>query len=337
MNPFGVNVAQAQYRAEKSGIKKIGQTAGLCVIGYVAVQNFIALVMMLLSLDTYYYTDAAFESCANIIYTILGVLVPFAIGGFYLRKKTGTEFLNFNKPKGGAASWLLVGFGLFTCLCADYVTSWIVTIAEYGGVELTSPEYGVPDDIPGRVIYTLSVAVIPPLCEELAMRGVVMQPLRKYGDKFAIIASAAVFAILHGNLVQAPFALMVGFVLGYIACVTESLWIPIVVHALNNLYSVITEFMIEDIKDEEALNKWYTIILVALYVVSIAMTAIYFLKKDGNLKLDKKITLLPGGQKAKAFMLNIPMIIAVIIMLVITSAYVSSGSDISSGITGFIS
>lgn len=71
------------------------------------------------------------------------------------------------------------------------------------------------------------------------MRGVVMQPLRKYGDWFAILTSAFVFALMHGNLVQAPFAFIAGIGLGYAVIASGSLWTGILIHLLNNSISVI--------------------------------------------------------------------------------------------------
>ena len=66
-----------------------------------------------------------------------------------------------------------------------------------------------------------------------------MGNLRKYGDKFALLASALVFAVMHGNLVQAPFALIAGFGLGYLSIKTGTIWTGIAIHAANNLISVI--------------------------------------------------------------------------------------------------
>ena len=88
--------------------------------------------------------------------------------------------------------------------------------------------------IPGRIIYALSVAVVAPLVEEFAMRGVVMQPLKKYGRWFAIIASSLVFGVLHGNFIQAPFALIAGIGIGYAVCVTDSIWTGVLIHFCNN-------------------------------------------------------------------------------------------------------
>ena len=71
------------------------------------------------------------------------------------------------------------------------------------------------------------------------MRGVVMQPLRKYGDRFAIVVSAVLFAALHGNMVQIPFAFVAGLALGYFAIITNSIWTSVAIHCLNNLSATV--------------------------------------------------------------------------------------------------
>jgi membrane protease YdiL (CAAX protease family) len=83
------------------------------------------------------------------------------------------------------------------------------------------------------------VAAVPALAEEFAMRGVVMQQLRRHGDRFAIITSAALFAVMHGNLIQAPFAFFLGLALGYFTVITGSIWTAISIHFLNNFFSVL--------------------------------------------------------------------------------------------------
>ena len=66
-----------------------------------------------------------------------------------------------------------------------------------------------------------------------------MQPLRRYGDAFAVAASSVIFALMHGNLIQAPFALIAGVGLGYFVISTGSIWTGVVIHFLNNLFSVV--------------------------------------------------------------------------------------------------
>ena len=82
----------------------------------------------------------------------------------------------------------------------------------------------------------------PALLEELVFRGFILQPLRRYGDWFAIITSALLFGLIHGNMTQAPFAILAGIALGYINIVSGSMWMNILLHFLNNLISVLYSF-----------------------------------------------------------------------------------------------
>lgn len=96
------------------------------------------------------------------------------------------------------------------------------------------PYYPAPFGVAETVLYFVQMAVLPALLEEILFRGVVMQSLRRFGDGFALVVSAILFAGLHGNLVQAPNALLSGLLLGYFALITGSLLAPMAMHFLNN-------------------------------------------------------------------------------------------------------
>lgn len=80
----------------------------------------------------------------------------------------------------------------------------------------------------------LYASVLAPLWEELMFRGWILRTLRPYGKRFAILGSAVLFGLFHGNLLQAPYALLVGLLLGYIT-VEYSLFWAIILHMFNNL------------------------------------------------------------------------------------------------------
>lgn len=313
-----------QERKEKREIRILGSIAGLCVIGYVIIQNILSEILYATPLAEYYENDAAFSSVVTIFFSLFGMLVPFGIGGYFLGKRSKTNVFNFEKPVSIPLMLAAVPFGFFICLVGNYVTSWFVTYMDMIGIELSSPDYAVPSDTGGRIIYAISIAVVPALVEEFAIRGAVLQPLRKYGDRFAILASALLFAVLHGNLIQAPFALIAGIGIGYAVCITNSIWTGVLIHFCNNFYSVITEFMIEDITDEAALNQVYMIMTVTLYIISILGSVVFVLLKNRR-KLMPSFTALRDRSKLFAYVTNIPMAIAIIIMFLITLLFISIG------------
>lgn len=306
---------------EKKGIKYIGRIAGRCIIGYVLIQNILSILIFSGPLGTLYETDPDFQSVTAIFFSLAGILIPFGIGGYFINKRTKTDVFNLGSPVSTKLMLAAIPFGFFICLVGNYVTSLFVNFMDTVGVHLTSPEYVVPSDFAGRFLYVITIAVVPPLVEEFAIRGVIMQPLRKYGDAFAIVASAFIFAVLHGNLIQAPFALIAGIGIGYAVCITNSVWTGVLIHAANNLYSVITEFMIEDITDEAMLDRVYLLTMITLYAVSILGSVVFIILRKRR-RIMPSFTVLSERRKMFSFVWSIPMIIALIIMFQITKTYI---------------
>lgn len=77
-------------------------------------------------------------------------------------------------------------------------------------------------------------AILAPISEEILFRGLIQRTLMPYGKKFAIFCSAVAFGLFHGNLLQAPYAFLVGLVLGYTAAEYSIAW-AMVLHMINNL------------------------------------------------------------------------------------------------------
>lgn len=73
-----------------------------------------------------------------------------------------------------------------------------------------------------------------PIAEELVFRGYIMRRLLPFGKEFAIVISAVLFGLIHGNFLQGSFAMGAGLVLGYIAVEYSMKW-SLVIHILNNL------------------------------------------------------------------------------------------------------
>lgn len=80
----------------------------------------------------------------------------------------------------------------------------------------------------------LYAGILAPIAEEILFRGLIQRTLLPYGKRFAILCSAFTFGIFHGNLLQSPYAFLVGLVLGYTAAEYSIAW-SMVLHMINNL------------------------------------------------------------------------------------------------------
>lgn len=87
----------------------------------------------------------------------------------------------------------------------------------------------------------LYVAFLGPFAEEVLFRGLVLRTLRPYGKGVAIVASALLFGLYHGNIVQIPYAFLVGLVLAYTTLEYSIFW-AVVLHVFNN-------FVLADLMD----------------------------------------------------------------------------------------
>lgn len=309
---------------EKKTLRKVGALCGVALLGYVLIQNIIALGIQLVGLWDKYTTDKFFQSGADIFLTFAGVLLPFTVINRIMKKYTGAEEPLVFERKTGRLSFLgAVISGVGMCMEANIVSSFFITFMGGLGFTLSSPEVPMPEGTEGFLLSFIRVVVVAAMAEELSLRGYVMGNLRKYGDNFAIGVSAVLFAIMHGNLIQSPFALIAGFTIGYFTVKTGTLWTAILIHGVNNFISLALSYIMEA-AGQEAGALITAMCIYALGTVGIIGTAI-FVKKNKNRPLYVGETVLSTGEKISAFFFNIPMIIAFLIMLYITSTYVNFG------------
>ncbi len=120
--------------------------------------------------------------------------------------------------------WLIFPAFCFFTLGANLLSSYAVRAL--GGT--------LPAVVPSVSLFVGAV-VIAPIAEELLFRGLLLRLFEGYGERFAILLSAVLFALAHGNLFQMPYALVAGVLLGYTATLAGGLFFPLAFHFLYNL------------------------------------------------------------------------------------------------------
>jgi len=80
----------------------------------------------------------------------------------------------------------------------------------------------------------IPTVVIAPIGEEFIFRRLLIDRVKIYGEKKAILISALMFMFFHMNIPQLPFTFLAGLVLGYIYIKTGRLRYPIIIHAIQN-------------------------------------------------------------------------------------------------------
>ncbi len=146
-----------------------------------------------------------------------------------------------NRVVAGDAFFGILG-AMGGCIAANYIATYVsYFLEEQGWSRPMSPQLleNTPESL---LLNLLAIAVLPALLEEMVFRGYVLRAFRPYGDWFAVMISALLFSLMHGNILQIPFALLVGILLGWLYVMTENIWIPVAVHFANNAMSVLLEY-----------------------------------------------------------------------------------------------
>lgn len=85
-------------------------------------------------------------------------------------------------------------------------------------------------------VYSFSVVILAPIVEELFFRKLLITRMERYGEGPAIIVSGLLFGIIHGNLNQGFYAVLLGLLLGYVYIRTRKIIVTIGLHMIINLF-----------------------------------------------------------------------------------------------------
>ena len=167
-----------------------------------------------------------------------GYLAAMLIGFAILDAWKGRDFWK-QEVLSRSSTMKISTFACFLCFCmgAQMVNSLWITLLELllqpFGKSIMPILEAVSGDTDTFSMF-LYASVFAPVWEELLFRGYVLRTLQPYGKRFAILGSAFLFGLFHGNLLQTPYALIMGLVLGYVT-VEYSIWGAILLHMFNNL------------------------------------------------------------------------------------------------------
>ena len=326
---FGVYSYDPEYfmkrELEKKALKKLGVYTAAAILLCILMQNMIILLLQIGGLYDRYFSDAYFSSAVDIIVVVLGMLLPFVLLGKKMKKASGiSEPLMLGRPLRVSLMLPAVFSGLGFCMLGNIINSYISAFFSSVNVEFTSPEIPMADGVGGMILTFFRVAITAGVVEELAFRGYVMGNLRYYGDGFAIAVSSVMFAVLHGNMVQAPFALMAGCALGYLSVKTGTVWTGIIIHALNNSISAVIYYLGERLTQEETVAV-YALLLYGLLLIGM-VSFLYFSLRTRKQPLLRGGSVLTAGEKIKAYFFNLPMAAAIGYLLMITAEYINKGN-----------
>ena len=160
-------------------------------------------------------------------------LLAYRTGCALTHLKTGDFFhtRGLNLPR--MLLYMAVGLQIqcVTAYLSDWVTAFLKRADVPVAVESFTLKQGSMTQLALTVLYT---CVAAPITEELLLRGVVQKNLSRVSQRFGILMTAFLFALMHENLQQFLFTLPLGVLLGYITVRHNSLYPAILVHITVN-------------------------------------------------------------------------------------------------------
>lgn len=244
-------------------LTKLSLLAGVGILCFVLVQYVFS--FLILWLRTFVEASFLLDAILTILITIIGIYVPFTMIQRFYSPEDKALCMNLDAPVSKKSFTYALVAGTAAVFAGNYITTGFSGFVSTYDIEFSAYETENPATFLEFLLFIFEVAVIPAIVEEVAIRGIVMPPLRKYGDRFAIIMSAIIFALMHSNMLQIPFAFVAGLVLGYFAISTKSLWTAIAIHAANNLLSAVSAVVI----DKPVLSAIYSWGIIALLVAGV--------------------------------------------------------------------
>lgn len=228
-----------EYKLMRKDFNPVGWSMLLCFVLLFVCANLVALAdgvyqsfMMMAGAIT---EDEMIDNISN---NAWGYLLYIGLGFFFLWLWKGKEFCTKTMFKRGKP----MTAGDFFCLLSVFMGGQLLFSLLAQVQELILNQFGLSamKAIESATSNAQSFSMFlyagfgAPIGEEIFCRGMVLRPLEKYGKRFAILMSAFFFGLLHGNIVQTPFAFVVGLVLAYVTLEYNILW-AMVLHMINNL------------------------------------------------------------------------------------------------------
>ena len=186
----------------------------------------------------------------------------------------------------------------------NLIGTLISKAAPAGGTEaLNMINTMVSSGLPTGMMMTVLIA---PVLEELAFRKFMLDRIRNYGEKTAIVFSALCFGLYHGNLTQFLYAFTVGLFLGYVYCRTGKVLYTIIMHALLNLLSssiMLFSPLLGNGTIGMVILAALALMVAGLFLMGFVQLICQLRKKD--LRLDNSmLTAIPNGEVMKTVYLN---------------------------------
>ncbi len=238
---------------------------------YLVLSVLLAVVTELFGIDDY--------SIVLLLNSLMVSVPAFLIPSLIFRKKVGMPRMSAPKP-------LQVLLSLIAGVGALYLNSALSALCMLllGDIQVTSNAVTLtglePDTLPVMII---AIAVIPPISEEIFMRGTLLEGwMDGRSPALSILLSAIVFALIHMAPSNIIIYVAIGAVFGIVYYITRNAWLAVIPHFVNNFASLIVSYSSQamtEVQDTPQIGAGDEEILISSIILILQMlrTAVIFL------------------------------------------------------------
>jgi membrane protease YdiL (CAAX protease family) len=217
-------------KAEKKQIRayynKAAAAMVIFAILYLVIQIFVGFV------DTT-TVDPTFLRIINLLLITTIEIAAIAGGCFF----TGLDWKSFFKSRDGYNGKTILK-AYITAQGLGYIAAFaglfVLFIMEIFGAQTDIPTPTTGEGQGASVVMVFYGVLFAPILEEILCRGVILGGLKKYNKTLALVVSAFAFGLIHGNLFQFSYAVVMGLVLGFVALKANSVIPSIFTHMAVN-------------------------------------------------------------------------------------------------------
>ena len=227
--------------------RKIANRMGLCLSLFVLMFSGTGMLVSWVSGYLFYLFEYEVYYTVQSTLSIVAYLASFMLPAVILRAMLKKDALacpmqlEYRFPR---RALLLIPAGVGITMTLAYVNS--ILLEGLGLTDVYNSLIGESTTIyePYQIVLLyISTALVPAVCEEFLFRATVLASLRPFGQGVALVSSAVLFGLMHQNPYQLLYATAAGLILGYAYIKTESIWCPMLIHLINNAYSVTSQVL----------------------------------------------------------------------------------------------
>ena len=234
---------------------------------------------------------------ATIITAICNYVLPLPILLFLMRKLDSTEIKKNN-----------LGFKTFLkYLCITFTLMWIGNIT--GTIITNLLSFTIQNDIANPIqnlinstdlwLNLILISLIGPIFEEIIFRKILIDRTIKYGPLASILVSAIIFGLIHGNLNQFCYTVLIGGFFAYVYIKTGQIKYSIGLHIILNMLGSVLSMIVNNsaVNLSNAFNTtdlailvfYFILILIALFVGIYTLVEYIQKKRKQKNSIDLKI------------------------------------------------